>query len=685
MDRIDLYLSSREGAKYENTKKEAVMVEKVSTLFTMAKGYRDGIDYVNPKNLAKWRKAYLGTLNALDKRTGEESKRKATQLRKMIYEFIESKIDNSIPMPRIAPRRRNDLDLVDVTENYLKFEMDRMLTEQENDRSERATYIDGTSWYKVCWDSLDSTHDRSGDLRVEVLLADQVVPEPGCKDYRLMNYCFEISNMSIPRIYDLYGRLVHPTDDSNSVEVISYYYKNANGIIGRFMYTSTSRQVIAWDEDWQIRKLRTCTVCDAVNAVSEVCPVCGATTFKYVNATKETLEEPLMQLHNPYEEGKTDDPTQNAKAEVFLEAGTEIPFYRVRQLPFVPRLSVSSLQTMYGVSEVSILLDMQDSVNKILSKVEDKILKSGAVVTKPEKMKINDTDESFKIMGVKSPEEAAMVQAKQILADVSQDIAGAQLFYESARASSGVTESFQGKHDSTAISGKAKQISAMQSAGRIESLRVMKSAAFAGVYELMFKYLLAFSDETRHFVKTLPDGQKEEMLWTKYMFLRKDKHGQLYYADDFAFSTDPAATLSNNRVQMWQETLQQFTMGTMGNPQDPRVLLLFWQIMDTMQYPLAKMVLAGIKETSEHLPPELEQALLQNPDILTAATALANDPTMQNGTPNMPGAIQKPGSAVEGNGQTHAANVNKTNVRNAAAVERQSDKNMAQMSGGNIG
>lgn len=678
MDRIDLYLQSTAGEKYENSKEENAMVEKVSALFSIAKSYQDGIEYITPKNLVKWRKAYLGTLNALDRRTGEESKRKSVQLRKMIYELIESKVDNSIPMPRITPRRHDDLGLVDVTENYLKFEMDRMLTEQENDRSERATYIDGTSWYKTCWDSLDSTYERSGDLRVEVLLADQVVPEPGCKDYRLMNYIFEKSNMSLSRIYDLYGRLISPSETGyNGVEVIIYYYKNSNGLIGRFMYAAASRQVIAWDEDWQIRKVRKCTACDTVNAIGDYCKNCGGTKFKYANATVEILEEPLMRLHNPYEEGKSDDPTNNAQTETFLEAGTEIPYYQVRQLPFVPRLSVSSLDTLYGISEVSILLDMQDSVNKILSKVEDKIIKSGAVVTKPERMKMNDTDESFKIMGVKTPEEAAMVQTKQVLADVSQDIAGAQLFYESARASSGVTESYQGKHDATATSGKAKEISAMQSAGRLESLRVMKAAAFAGVYELMFKYLLAFSDETRKFVKTLPDGQKEEMLWNKYMFLRKDKYGKLYYADDFAFSTDPAATLSNNRVQMWQETLQQFTMGTFGNPQDPRALELYWQIMDTMQYPLAKLVLAGIKENSQHLPPELEQALMQSPEVLATATALVNGQGEQRG-----GA--RPNSGPEGNGQTHAANVNKTNVKNAAAAQRQSGTNAAQMTGGNV-
>lgn len=698
MDRIDLYLQWNIAERYNNTKKEQNMVEKVAALFAIAEGYQKGVEYVSPQNLKKWRKAYLGTLNALDRNTGEESKRRSRSLRKMIYELIESKVDNSIPAPHLQPRRKEDLPLVEVTEDYLKFEMDRMLTEQENDLSERATYIDGTSWYKICWDSLDNSYERSGDLRVEVLLADQVVPEPVTRDYRLMNYIFERSQMSLSRIYDLYKRLIVPVETGmNTCEVVTYYYKNKDGIIGRFMYAPHSRQVISWDEDWQIRRVRKCTACDTINPTGDTCRNCGGHSFRYKPATVEILEEDLMQVKNPYAEGDSQDPTDNAETEVFAEAGTEIPFYRVRQLPFVPRLSISSLDSLYGISEVGILLDMQDSVNKILTKVEDKILKSGAVITKPDKIKMNDKDESFKILGVRSAEEAQMVQAKQILADVSQDIAGAQLFYESARASSGVTESYQGQTDSTATSGKAKEISALQSAGRLESLRVMKSAAFAGVYEVMLKYLLAFSDETRKFVKVLPDGTKQEMLWNKYMFLRKDKYGNFYYVDDFAYSTDPASTLSNNRVQMWQETVQQFTMGTLGNPADPRTLELFWNIMDQQQYPLARFALAGIQENSAHIPFELEQALLQNPQLLQELSLLSQgqgqvQQSPQPGTssasesqnPNETRGGARPNSGPEGNGATHAANVEKTNIRNRGEAARTSVQQQMQLSGGNI-
>lgn len=677
MDRTDLFLHWNIDRQYENTKRENAMVEKVAALYAIADAYRRGLEQADPKNLDKWRRAYYGTLNALNVNTGEESKRKSKSLRKMIYELIESKIDNSIPMPRLTPRHRTDLPVVDVTENYLKFEMDRMLTEQSNDKSERATYIDGTSWYKICWDSLDSTYERSGDLRVEILLADQVIPEPGVLDYRLLNYCFERSVMSLSRIYDLYHRQILPNEKGSAVTtVITYYYRNKNGVVGRFMFAEASRQVITWDDDWQIRKVRRCTNCKAINPIGDRCIECGGTTFRYENATKEVLEEDIVRLKNPYKEGESQNPDDNVKEELFLKAGTEIPFYQVRQLPFVPRLSVSSLDTIYGTSEVSILLDMQDSINKILTKVEDKILKSGAIVTKPNKLKLNDKDESFKIMSVNTTDEAAMVQSKQILADVQQDMATAQLIYDSARASSGVTNSFQGKADSTAISGKAKELNAAQTAGRLESLRIMKSAAFAGVYELMLKYLLAFSDESRHFVRILPDGTEIEETWSKYMFLRKDKNDNIYYADDFAFSTDPAATLSNNRVAMWQETMQQLQMGTFGNPSDPRTLELFWRIMDEQQYPLAKYALAGIKANSEHLPPELERALMENPEVLQAAVALVQE--TQGG--GQGGARE--GAGRPGNGMTHKANVENTNDKNAIARDNSSSSVQAQLTGG---
>ena len=660
IDRIDLYLGRNVVEPYCNTDRENELVAKFTALYAQAKSVHDACDDVNPKNLEKWRKAYYGTLAALDK-NGEESKRKGKSLRKMIFEMVESKIDNSIPMAKIQPRYKSDLPLVDITENYLKFEVDRILTRYVNDKSERSTYVDGTTWYKVWWDSLDSTHTRSGDVKIEVCTADQIIPQPGVIDYKQLEYIFERKKISVARIYDLYGRLIAPLEGHDEVDTISCYYLNSDRIVGLFMWTEHSNIVICNEEDWQIRKLRKCKKCGAIVPTDEMCGVCGSKSFKYENATTEILDTNLYEIYNPYDVGETDDENErdHYKEKIFLSSGTEIPFYKIRQLPFVPRPAISSLDTIYGVSEVKLLLEIQDAVNKVLTKSVDKTLKSGAVVTKPRKVKIADTDETFKVIGIDTAEEAAMVNTKQIVADTSQDIVIAQLLYESGRSSSGVTDSFQGKKDTTATSGKAKELAAALSAGRIESLRVMKAAAFAGVYELVLKYLLAFSDETRKFVKVLPDGAKKEMAWNKYMFLDKDKYGRIYYRDDFSFNTDPAATLSQNRVQMWQETQDKFIQGALGNPADPRTLKLFWNIMDSLQYPLAKVALAGIEEQERHLPPEVEQALMANPQLLQTIMQ-----AMQGTQDGRGGA--RPNSGPVGNGATHSANVERTNERNRA-------------------
>lgn len=659
MNRIDLYLNKTSGKSYTNTKEEQELLEKFTQLYTQALAAQKATEEANPLNIDKWRKAYQGKLGAL-KRDGTVSTRQSRQVRKVVYEMIESKIDNSVPMPKITPRYKDDLPLVDITENYLKYEVDRILTKQVNDRSERSTYIDGTTWYKVWWDSTDSTYERSGTVKISTKLVDQIVPQPGVDNYKDLEYIFEKDVTTVSRLYDLYGRLISP-DDGNNVSVISCYYLNEDHIVGLFSWAEASGQVICDEHDWQIRKLRKCTRCGTINPIGDTCRHCGNKKFKYENATVEILPEDIVKIVNPYQAGDTTDETQDiASSEIFLTKGTEVPYYRITQLPFVPRPAVSSIQGIYGMSEAELTLDNQDVVNKVLTKAVDKTLKSGAVVTKPQKMNIGDKDDTFKTLGVKSAEEAQQVQVKQIMADTSQDIVISQILYESARSTSGVTESFQGKKDTTATSGKAKEYAAALSAGRIESLRVMKSAAFAGVYELVLKYLLAFSDEPRRFVKTLPDGTREEQCWNKYMFLDKDKYGNAYYRDDFSFNSDPAATLSQNRVQMWQETQDKFVQGAFGNPADPRVLKLFWNIMDSLQYPLAKVVIAGISDNEQHIPAEMEQAIMSDQNLYQSVAQMIEGSGEQRG-----GA--RPNSGPAGNGATHASNVERTNERNRAS------------------
>ena len=101
--RLDLYLNKTNGKTYTNTEEENELVSKFVDLYMTAKTARDSCEHCTPENIEKWRKAYLGTLNALTK-DGVESSKRSRSLRKMAYEIIESKIDNSVPAPKMQPR-----------------------------------------------------------------------------------------------------------------------------------------------------------------------------------------------------------------------------------------------------------------------------------------------------------------------------------------------------------------------------------------------------------------------------------------------------------------------------------------------------------------------------------------------------------------------------------------------------
>ena len=176
VERIDWYLQwGMNIDAYVNTDKEEELVNKFSSLYSIAKGAKEHNSLASSENVTRWRKAYYGVLGAL-REDGTESEVRGRTINKLVYEFVESKIDNNIPEPHMKPKYKSDIPLVQVTEDYLKYKVDDIFSKYLNDRSERATYVDGTSWYKVWWDSLDNHYCSSGTPKVEVKLVDQIVP-----------------------------------------------------------------------------------------------------------------------------------------------------------------------------------------------------------------------------------------------------------------------------------------------------------------------------------------------------------------------------------------------------------------------------------------------------------------------------------------------------------------------------
>ena len=201
-----------------------------------------------------------------------------------------------------------------------------------------------------------------------------------------------------------------------------------------------------------------------------------------------------------------------------------------------------------------------------------------------------------------------MIKTINLQPNISYDSMERERAYMEAKSTLGITDTFQGKPDNTAVSGVAKQIQVAQSSGRLESKRRMKAAAYAELFEAMFLFKLAYTDEPRPFMSEGANGEKQFGAFSRYAFLSVDDAGEFYYNDKFLFSTDPAGALGQNRQAMWEETRRNLQEGAFGNPQEPQTLLLFWGLMETLGYPMAGGIKTGIAQKIEK---EAMQAQMQ--------------------------------------------------------------------------
>ena len=668
--------------QYVNTAEEQELVQHWNAKYLIARAEYESTR-VNSLNVTRWRNAYMGLFDILDEQ-GNPTGTRQKALRKLAYELVEEKINPRIPAPKMTPRYYSDILPVEATEALIMHEIDRMVSEEVHDESERSTLIDSTTWLKVSWNPFDNTHERSGMPIVENCPIDTVYPQPGVSNYKNLEYIFEVRKMTLATVLDLYGKDVVSSEANDLVSVVETYFLNENRHVGKFVFVEDTLIVLANDLEWGMRRRRECTDCGAIDPINDICLICAGTTFKYVSVKEQRLQEDLKFVTNPYRTGDTSNKDEDGNVvdnNETIPANTTIPYYLIRQLPFVPKRTAKIPREIYGLSEVGIHLEKQDSINKFLNKAERKSAASKTVVTKLKDTRIDDKDQEMFYVEVESAQEAAGIQVKQITADISEEIAMVQMLTESAKSEVGVTDTDQGKNDPSARSGRAKQLQLAASQSRQAAPTLQRNIAYAGVYELIFKYLLAFSDEERSFVKILPDGTTREEVWSKYMFLSKTKDGTYYYRDDFAWSVDEATEITHDRAAMWQLIDNDFMNGTMGSEIDPvRALRMYWHMKQQAGYPTAKFALAFLDDAVQHLPTQIEQALVNNPEAVQMAMSYIQD--LQSGAGLSGGAGgARDGAGRAGDGQTKTQQQGQANQAERAAAGQQTNS-VATSTGG---
>lgn len=544
--------------------------------------YQDELDRMEIQ-----KKYYIGDRHVKgnpNKTSGYASKM-SINVRNIVYELIESQIDSSIPMPKVTAIHEEDKDKAKIIEDFIKNEMKSLNFNILNDLQERLTPMLGGDFLLVEWNNQKGYHCTIGDLDVSNIHPKQVIPQPGITEIDKMDYIFIRTSQTKDYVKRRFGKDVSEEEETDNdiregvtsddiVTVVTAYYKNEKGGIGLFRWCG---DVVLEDmEDYQARRIEVCKECGAPKS-GDVCEKCGSKRF----------------------EVRTDDMETVRFVENEIEIEIQIPYYKPDQFPLVLRKNISVYDKLLGCSDVDVIEDQQDTIKKLGSKINEKLLKGGSFVTLPSDVGVDTTDEELKIIRIDNPAQKALIDVITAQADIGQDRTMLEMNYQWAKSALGITDSYQGKYDSSATSGTAKQYSINQAAGRLESKRVMKNQAYAQLYELMFKFALAYADQPIPINSQGKDGVQVFAHFDKMDFLKMDAAGQYYWNDEFIFDTDPTSTLLTNREAMWNQADLKLQSGAFGPISELETNYLYWLEQERNGYPNAGEIKKEIERRME--------------------------------------------------------------------------------------
>lgn len=545
-------------------------------------------------------------------------------VRNITYELIESQISSNIPTAKVTSAKANtkNYNLSRSIENMISSFKDREAFEALNDLDERYTYIYGGSVWVAEWDnSLRFGHNAVGGVKVNVLSPRHFVGQPGIYNVQDMEYCFcfyETTKEELCRRFDVEWKEADETqsDEENTEETATLYvcyYKNDDDRVSMFAW---SADVVLQDEDdYYSRKREYCKRCEKKKQLCE----CEKPAFYTVNEEYEELdmdivtangvitaetvvmkdgmpvmeeaEVPVVDENGNQMMGITQGGLilpQTQKVEIPKTKKTKLPFYTPNKFPIVIRKNTSEEDSLLGQSDCEFIRPQQQAINKVESRIIEKLMRSGVTPVVPEGCNLSLNNSVFgNVIKMKPGESAAQYGKIDTTPDISKDLMEAERLYDHAKRLLGISDSFMGQADTTAKSGVAKQVQVAQSAGRLDSKRKMKQFAYSELYRIIFEYMLAYADEPRPSVYVDVFGKPQETSFNRYDFYELDDAGEWYVNDEFTFSADASADLNQDRISMWQENRMNFKEGVYGDPMLPETQLFFWLHMEKLNYPFA--------------------------------------------------------------------------------------------------
>ena len=529
--------------------------------------------------LDRYMEQYRGSLEI------DGSEEKAVTVRNITYEIVESQVSSDIPMPKADPASYSErrARCAESIERLCRAARERLPFDELNDLDERYTYIYGGSVWYAEWDSEADGGCELGGVKIHCLSPKRLIPQPGVYSVDDMEYCFLRLTTTRGELMRKYGVDQRQAEDAeceyrwgdasgecDTVTVVVCFFRDEDGEVGRFIFSGDL--TLSDIPRYYMRKLPVCTACQKPAWECE----CGGK-----KEVREVAREKI--LLSSLGDGVI-------KASRLGSGLAEIPYYVPRSFPLVVRKNTSAEDSLLGQSDCEYIRPEQQAINKLESRILQKLLRAGVTPVMPEDAAIALNNSVFgQVIKMKPGESLSQYGKVDTTPDIAQDIAEAERLYDHAKRVIGISDAYQGIDTARNESGVAKQLRISQATGRLESKRKMKHTAYAAIDRLIFTLYLAFADEPRHLSYKDAFGRIHSAQFSRYDFIEYDiRRGEYYYDDDYLFSVDLNGGNEYQREALWERNLENLRAGTLGDPASSVTLLRYWQCQERAHYPHAR-------------------------------------------------------------------------------------------------
>ena len=514
----------------------------------------------------KYMRQYLGDSEI------DGSTERATTVRNITYEIIESEVNPDVPSPKVDPecytekRGANARTIERLCESI----KERLPFEKLNDLDERYTYIMGASVWYVEWDSAIRSDEGVGDVRIHCLSPESFIPEPGISEVDEMDHCFLKFTTTKSELVRRYGVAVGDL----SLAACEYQYSETGNLCD-----TVSVIVAFWKDDDG-------DVCKFTFSGSLILEDVEKYYYRRISTQKSEALSPSEEradklLHYEMIDSK--------KLPEGFEDDILIPYFVPKSFPIVIRKNTAASPEVYGLSDCERIRPQQQAINKIESRILQKLIRAGITPVIPEDASVTLNNSVFGQVIKMRPGESTENYGKiDTTPDISQDIKEADRLYDQAKRVLGISDALQGTDTTQAESGYSRQLKISRAASRLETKKRIKYHTYSKLYRLIFEHYLAFADEGRTLNELDHYGNTRSYEFSRYAFIEPKPDGGYGYYSSYLFSVDLNDGTEYGREALWERNLENLNTGTLGDKSSPETLLRYWQSQERAHYPYAR-------------------------------------------------------------------------------------------------